>query len=64
MRNELSDLGPASREAILKRRGLALVYFGLLVVFLTVLSVEVVAHPGATDANGCHADERGRIHCH
>ena len=38
----------------------------VLLVFacLAVVAGDVIAHPGATDANGCHTDGRGRYHCH
>jgi hypothetical protein len=35
-----------------------------LILFLT-LPVSVLAHPGRTDANGCHTNRKtGEYHCH
>ena len=41
------------------------VFLLLVALFTTMLSIEVTAHPGPTDADGCHVDPKtGKWHCH
>lgn len=37
----------------------------LLIVALAALPLPLIAHPGGTDANGCHTNRKtGESHCH